>query len=194
MRTSHCCWRSSSFILGAAVLVPWSARWQSLLTLASLVAFGIAAADGVVESTDLHRWLVLAAMGAFTLTFTALKDHYRSQTILIEALLDKEKRLAGSQAMLRTLFDAVPDIVTLTRFSDGKLIDTNEELLRRNGLSREKTLADFDGSSWRLGASGGARQVPLAIAERGPRPEFRNRFAVSWRGRALPRVIRDDSR
>ena len=31
-------------ILGAAVLVPWSARWQGLLTLASLIAFVIAGA------------------------------------------------------------------------------------------------------------------------------------------------------
>ena len=74
-------------------------------------------------------------MGTFALSFTLLKDHYRAQAILIEALLDKEKRLAKSQTMVRTLFDAVPDIVTVTRFSDGKLIDMNEELLRRNGLS-----------------------------------------------------------
>ena len=128
-------------MLGAAVLVPWSARWQGLLTLASLMAFGIATADGVVKSTNLQRWLVLATMGAFGLSFTALKDHYRAQAILIETLLDKEKRLARSQAVLRTLFNAVPDILTLTRLSDGKLIDLNEELLKRNGLSREKTLA-----------------------------------------------------
>jgi two-component system sensor histidine kinase/response regulator len=128
-------------LLGAAVLVPWSAQWQSVLTLASLIAFGISVADGIVKPTNIQRWLVLAAMGTFALSFTLLKDHYRAQAILIEALLDKEKRLAKSQTMVRTLFDAVPDIVTVTRFSDGKLIDMNEELLRRNGLSREKTLA-----------------------------------------------------
>ena len=80
-------------------------------------------------------------MGAFALTFTALKDHYRAQSILIETLLDKEKRLAKSETMLRTLFDAVPDIVTLTRFSDGKVIETNDELLRRTGLTREQALS-----------------------------------------------------
>ena len=47
--------------LGAAVLVPWSARWQGLLSLAGLIAFAIAAVEGVVEPEDLHRWLVLAA-------------------------------------------------------------------------------------------------------------------------------------
>ena len=67
--------------------------------------------------------MVLAAVAAFALSFTALKDQYRAQAILIETLLDKEKRLAGSETMLRKLFDAVPDIVTLTRFSDGKLFE-----------------------------------------------------------------------
>src|SRR5260370_2125553 len=64
--------------LGAAVLVPWSARWQGLLSLAGLIAFAIAAHEGVVEPEDLHRWLLLAAIGAFALRFTPLKDHYRS--------------------------------------------------------------------------------------------------------------------
>jgi PAS domain S-box-containing protein len=127
--------------LGTAVLVPWGARWQGLLSLAGLIAFAVAAVDGVVEPADLHRWLVLAAIGAFALSFTALKDHYRSQIILIDDLLDKEARLAKSEAMLRILFDAVPDIVTLTRFSDGKLFEVNEEFLKRTGLDREAALA-----------------------------------------------------
>jgi len=128
-------------VLGTAVLVPWSVRWQGVLTLAGLIAFAIAAMNGAVKPADLHRWLVLAAIGAFALSFTALKSHHRSQTILIDALLDKEKRLAKSEAMLRTLFDAVPDIVTLTRFSDGKLLEINEEFLKRTGLGREQALA-----------------------------------------------------
>jgi two-component system sensor histidine kinase/response regulator len=137
--------------LGTAVLVPWSAPWQGCLTLAGLAAFLIAAADGVVEPVGEHRWMVLAAIGAFALSFTALKDHYRAQIILIEALLHKEKRLAGSETMLRKLFDAVPDVVTLTRFSDGKLFEVNEEFLARSGLSREQALATstLEVAAWR---------------------------------------------
>ncbi len=126
--------------LGTAVLVPWGVRWQGLLSLAGLIAFAAAALHGVVEPANLHRWLVLAAIGAFGLSFTALKDHYRSQINLIDDLLDKEERLAKSEAMLRMLFDAVPDIVTLTRFSDGKLFEVNEEFLKRIGLGREAAL------------------------------------------------------
>ncbi|HVA41163.1 MAG TPA: ATP-binding protein, partial [Candidatus Binataceae bacterium] len=128
-------------VLGTTVLVPWSARWQGVFTLAGLIAFVIAAGSGTVEPRDLHRWLVLAVMGAFALSFTALKDHYRSQAILIETLLDREKRLAKSEALLRTLFDAVPDMVAVTRFSDGKLLEVNDEFLRRTGFTREQALS-----------------------------------------------------
>ena len=176
--------------LGAAVLVPWSARWQGLLSLAGLIAFAIAAHEGVVEPEDLHRWLVLAAIGAFALSFTALKDHYRSQTILIDALLDKEGRLAKNEAMLRTLFDAVPDIVTLTRFSDGKLFEVNEEFLKRTGLGREAALAT---SVVQLGAwvrSGEARQVHPATDERGPCTQSGSRFPPRRRSRTVPHFSR----
>ena len=44
------------------------------------------------------------------------------------------------EAMFRQLFDAVPDLVTVSRLSDGKFIEVNAEFLRRSGLSREKAL------------------------------------------------------
>jgi two-component system sensor histidine kinase/response regulator len=105
------------------------------------VSFGVAVLDGVVEPMDLSRWLVLAGVGAFALSFTALKDQHRHQVILIDEMRDKEARLARSQKVLRTLFDAVPDIVTLTKFNDGRLVDANEECLRRMGLTREQALS-----------------------------------------------------
>jgi PAS domain S-box-containing protein len=51
-----------------------------------------------------------------------------------------EARLRRSEAMFRQLFDAVPDLVTVSRLSDGKFIEVNAEFLRRTGLSREKAL------------------------------------------------------
>ena len=35
--------------------------------------------------------------GGFHVELTALKDHYRSQSLLIEALMDRERRLAGAR-------------------------------------------------------------------------------------------------
>jgi two-component system sensor histidine kinase/response regulator len=51
-----------------------------------------------------------------------------------------EARLRRREAMFRQLFDAVPDLVTVSRLSDGKFIEVNAEFLRRTGLSREKAL------------------------------------------------------
>ncbi|HVB78327.1 MAG TPA: response regulator [Candidatus Binataceae bacterium] len=128
-------------ILSTAVLVPWSVRWQGALTLAGVIAFAIAAVDGLVGPTTVNRWLVLSTIAAFALSFTALKDHYRAQAILIETLLDREKRLAKSEAMLRTLFDAVPDMVAVTRFCDGELLEVNDEFQRQTGFTREQALS-----------------------------------------------------
>ena len=55
-----------------AVLVPWDWLWQGMLRLAGLFAFALAVMGGAVEPMDLDRWMVLAAIGAFGLSFTAL--------------------------------------------------------------------------------------------------------------------------
>ncbi|HVA80718.1 MAG TPA: response regulator [Candidatus Binataceae bacterium] len=144
----------SLFVLGTALLVPWGMRWQAVIALAGLIAFTIAARTGIVEPNALQRWLLLVATIAFTLSFTALKDHYRSQALLIEELRDGKERLRAenadrrrtgahlrrSEAMMRQLFDAVPDLVTVSRLTDGKFIEVNAEFLKRTGLSREKAL------------------------------------------------------
>ena len=46
-----------------------------------------------------------------------------------------------SEAMMGRLFDAIPDIVVHIRLSDGKLLEVNDEFLRRTGLSREKAVS-----------------------------------------------------
>ena len=48
-----------------------------------------------------QRWLALASTMAFTLSLTALKDHHRTQTLLIEELSDKDQRLTAENAERR---------------------------------------------------------------------------------------------
>jgi PAS domain S-box-containing protein len=78
-----------------------------------------------------------------------------TQALPIEELGDKEQRLPaekadrrrigaglrGTETLMRQLFDAMPDFVTLTRLADGKFLEVNTEFLRRTGLSRERALA-----------------------------------------------------
>jgi PAS domain-containing protein len=58
----------------------------------------------------------------------------------VQELTASEARVCQREATIRQLFDAVPDIVTLTRFSDGKLLEVNREFLQRSGLSRQQAL------------------------------------------------------
>src|SRR5260370_39648132 len=116
--------------------------------------FHTAVLTGAAQWNTFQRWLALASTMAFTLSLTALKDHHRLHVLLTEELSHKEQRLTAenaerrrtearlrrAEAMMRQLFDAVPDFVTLTRLADGKFLEVNAEFLRRTGLSREKAL------------------------------------------------------
>ena len=50
-----------------------------------------------------------------------------------------QARVAKSEAILRRMFDAIPDIV-ITRLNDA-IIDVNEEFVKRTGISRAQALA-----------------------------------------------------
>ncbi len=57
------------------------------------------------------------------------------------AELEQSRELLGkNEAMIRQMFDAVPDLVTVSRLADGKFIEVNAEFLKRSGLSREQAL------------------------------------------------------
>jgi PAS domain-containing protein len=71
----------------------------------------------------------------------ALRQAQERLSAQVEELTATQARLRRSEALMRQLFDAVPDMVTLTRLRDGKLIEVNEEFLRRTGLGRDKALA-----------------------------------------------------
>ncbi len=131
----------TAILLGTALLVPWSLKWQAMLDLAGLTAFLVASVRGPGGQLEIDRWLVLIGVGAVALSFAAMKDQHRGQRRLIEDLLDKETRLTRSEKVLRTLFDAVPDLVVLTRLSDGRIFEANSEFLLRTELSRSQALA-----------------------------------------------------
>lgn len=71
----------------------------------------------------------------------AKADVERKVTLRTAELEQSRAMLRRSEAILRRLFDAVPDIVTLTRITDGRFFEVNAEFLRRTGLTREQALA-----------------------------------------------------
>ena len=155
-------------MLGTAMLVPWSARLQGVVVVACLPAFTYAALRGVARAGDFQRWLTLAATMAFAVSFTALKNQYRRQAILIAKLRDSEDRLNAEnserrvdqkrlraegvereaaeraskdrEAMLRKVFEASLDTITIKRLSDDAYVDVNKEFERVTGYTRDQAI------------------------------------------------------
>ena len=51
-----------------------------------------------------------------------------------------KKKLLQSSEMLSTIYDMSPDAIALTRASDGKIINCNQEYLNQIGYSREEVI------------------------------------------------------
>jgi two-component system sensor histidine kinase/response regulator len=71
----------------------------------------------------------------------AANTNVERKVALRTAELEQSRELLGkNEAMIRQMFDAVPDLVTVSRLADGKFIEVNAEFLKRSGLSREQAL------------------------------------------------------
>ncbi|HVA80820.1 MAG TPA: PAS domain S-box protein [Candidatus Binataceae bacterium] len=58
----------------------------------------------------------------------------------LDALRGSEARLAESEAKLRTIFNANPDLIAISSLPSGKYLEVNDEMVRRTGFSREQIL------------------------------------------------------
>jgi len=140
-------------ILGSALFVPWSVRWQGALALINLAAGTVLVWYGLIRYRDRERWIVLAVTTAFAVSFTALKDYYQRQKLLIEELRNREEKLRTEnthrrraeirlraevaereaaqhaaqdrEATQRKIFEANPDAVIITELASGRILDVN---------------------------------------------------------------------
>jgi PAS domain S-box-containing protein len=63
-----------------------------------------------------------------------------SMTVDITELKEAQEALKRSEEMFSRLFHLSPDIITLARFSDGRLVEVNEAFTTITGFSREEAL------------------------------------------------------
>ena len=143
-----------ALVLGTAVLVPWSLRWEGWLMGAGLASFTIVSLVGAVDLDDVERWLILATTTAFAANFVSLKKYYQQQASLIETLTATRTRLSTEVAerhaaqllaqhhelTLRKIVEASLDAMTIKRLNDDVYIDVNEEFVRMTGRSRVELL------------------------------------------------------
>jgi signal transduction histidine kinase/CheY-like chemotaxis protein len=85
-------------VLSSATFVPWTLGWETIVAAMCMVAFTIASFVGVIEFTDVERWIILAVAAAFGLSFCALKETYLRQHRLNTALCLGEEKLRNEVA------------------------------------------------------------------------------------------------
>ena len=157
-------------IFGALALLAFYRDWHVLITASAVTAihhgvFGVLAPQAIygVYVIQPWRWVEHAGWVVFEDVFLIISivQSLKEMMGLAERQADLEaanasveqkvsertaelersrELLLRSETMIRQLFDAVPDLVTVSRLSDGKFIEVNAEFLRRTGLSREQAL------------------------------------------------------
>jgi two-component system, sensor histidine kinase and response regulator len=157
-------------IFGVLALLAFYRDWRVLITASVTTAvhhcvFGILAPQDIYGVYVIQPWrwaehvgwvvfediFLIISIRQSLKEMTGLAEHQADleaanssverKVVLRTAELERSRELLGrSEGMMRQLFDAVPDLVTVTRLTDGKFIEVNAEFLKRTGLSREKML------------------------------------------------------
>jgi len=148
--------------VGTGALIPWGPVWQSTLVIFGLMAFAVFYhfAPGH-DPFALHRFLTLLTGVGVALFSTSLGKGFRetlaqqirmlheSQGRLNAEAFERERIIAEreiaerhareSEALLRKVFDATPDVLVVTRLADGRFMQANKEF-ERTGFSREEAM------------------------------------------------------
>jgi PAS domain S-box-containing protein len=143
-----------ALVVGTAMLVPWSLRWELWLMGAGLLSFTVVSFVGAVDLDDVQRWLILAATMVIAANFMSLKKYYLAQASLIETLTATRTRLRAEvverhaaemvarnhEIALRKTMEASLDAMTIKRVRDDVYIEVNQEFARMTGHSREQLM------------------------------------------------------
>jgi PAS domain S-box-containing protein len=141
------------FIVASGSTLPWEPKWQAAFSLASLAAIALSlpyTRDGVggFQWVEVFCAIVFAQVTNLTLAgyreaslgrllgLRATEERLRAEIIHRQYTADM---LAESEAMLRTIFDATVDLITIVRFSDAELIDVNAAI-EHYGFTRAMVL------------------------------------------------------
>lgn len=161
-------WELMALLLITSLLVPWKPRYQTMLSLAAIPAFGTTAFTGAIERSDVHRWLTLAALSVFAVAFCAFKQSFKRQLELINNLRDSraslknenlerqrvakrlvaevqqrrvaEKLACNREEGIRQIFEASPDSICVFSLNDLRVIQVNQAFCALHGLDRREAI------------------------------------------------------
>ncbi len=128
-------------VLGAALLVPWEARWQLKLGLLSVLAMG---ANTILASQPdpnfFYHWLGLITAAGLAQAATGFGVRYRERTQQYKTLHERERQLSESEEKFRRVFETSADVIVITRVDDGTILEVNREFVERTGYSHDEVV------------------------------------------------------
>jgi two-component system, sensor histidine kinase and response regulator len=121
-------------IMGPGTLLPWSPAWQGSFGAICIAAWGAGVMlSGFHDADAASRWIgILTAGGLAQFTTVRRKRAAAQQSAANSAIRD-------SEAELRKIFEASPDVIAITRRADGALLDVNPAF-ERAGFARAEAL------------------------------------------------------
>ncbi len=116
----------------------------AFLAVAWIVFSGLTLAAFVHDITTIEK-LAICESGVFvaattSLLYRTLRRQMRMLTKEVEARQQAEARMHESEERFSTIFHSSPVGITLSRLSDGRLVDVNFAFLNMVGRSREESI------------------------------------------------------
>ncbi|MES2071859.1 MAG: PAS domain S-box protein [Pseudomonadota bacterium] len=160
--------------------LPMGKTFQSGLSQRNLT-MGLRRPDGEV------RWLYVSTDPIFSEEHPAQVEQVVIAMVDISRQRNAEARLREREAVLATVFQLVPDTLTITRMADGHYIDVNRNWEPLSGYAREEAIGRTSGDLQLWANSGQRQELVRRVVEdgevRGMHIDFRHKDGHVFRCR-----------
>lgn len=124
--------------MGTAIVAPWQPYWQLAFSAICIAAMGLNTivvpdASGYLA----YRWAAVAVAAVLAQFAVTVGERYRRRN---ETLMAK---LRQNEEELWKVFEANPDVVTISRYPDGRCLNVSSEFLK-SGYAREDAIGKTD--------------------------------------------------
>jgi PAS domain S-box-containing protein len=158
-------------VVGVGMLAPWDRRWQAAISGIGMFCFYLLVrAHGVVDSDPSMHWLgLMTAVGLAQSNVYLQTKNRRELAQNLEDRWSTDRKLKESEEKFRQIFEQSGDIVVVTSLDTGRILEVNNQFVKRSRLPRELVVGrrTIDLNFW----------VEPAIRERGAK-ELRERGSV----------------
>jgi two-component system, sensor histidine kinase and response regulator len=169
-------------LMGTGSLLPWSPGWQGVFNAVCLAAWGVQdLLDNGIHNARAHHWMGLLSAVALAQTTNLLWNRQAQER---EAA---DRRFRQSETKLRKIFEASPDVISITRFRDGSYVEVNPEF-ERTVRPRAQAMRSSDSALGLWVKPGDRDKFGQLLVQRGRVRNFEADF-LNGTGQAIPCLV-----